>query len=111
MVPCNGWKNKKGTSDRYCPYGSWIEYYRLYTTNDLRRDIRCAVEGCNHAAEVGAHVYNTESGSREEYIAPLCQSCNMKEGEFSLRPGTELVSANLQSFSPKKEIVSGKSMR
>ena len=43
----------------------------------------------------GAHMINSGSGTMEEYIVPLCHSCNEIENELlTLKNGTKLVRAN-----------------
>lgn len=84
------WKNKNGTSDRECACGSWIKHWEKISKRDF--PTKCSVKGCNEKASLGAHVIsNSVSG---EWIAPLCASCNKRSDEFSLKPGTILVSAN-----------------
>lgn len=89
-LPCNGWKNKTGTSNRTCTCGSWKQHWINYTSKNWPSV--CAVEGCNNNATVGAHIYN--SNAEGEWIAPMCESCNKKTGEFALKNHTALVPAN-----------------
>ena len=89
-LPCSGWKNKNGTSERSCKCGSWKEHWenntcKLWPTN-------CSAYDCNESAEVGAHVINSECSG--EWIVPLCKACNKRTDIFSLKASTTLVSAN-----------------
>lgn len=89
-LPCDGWKNKAGTSDRTCTCGSWKQHWINYF--DKEWPCVCAVKGCSNEATVGAHIYNSEVEG--EKIAPMCASCNKKTGEFTLKGNTFLAPAN-----------------
>jgi len=73
------YKNRKGTSDRGCNCGSWKQHW----INFSRRmwPSSCQVSTCVGSAEVGAHVIRVR-GAGEEFIAPLCRSCNNRNGDF-----------------------------
>ncbi len=89
-LPCKGWKNKVGTSDRSCACGSWKQHW--INTSSKEWPTYCSVEGCFNRATLGAHIYNSDvSGER---IAAMCESCNKNNREFSLKGGITLVSAN-----------------
>lgn len=85
------WKNKNGTSNRSCPDGNWKAYWENHSGKSWPS--KCSRCGCNHAAEVGAHLYRANE-SKKEYIVPLCSGCNHLIGTFSLRLGTICVPAN-----------------
>lgn len=96
-VTCHGWKNKVGTQYRECNCGSWKQHW----INNSGREWpdKCSVAGCNNTATLGAHVYNKNVSG--EKIIPACDSCNKKTGEFSLKSGVTLVSANKQKTCEK----------
>lgn len=89
-LPVRYWKNIKGTSNRSCNCGSWKNHWEKYSSINWPK--YCSVEGCNECAEVGAHVRNDVNCVN--YIVPMCNSCNQKEGLFSLKNGTKLVPEN-----------------
>lgn len=66
-VTAIGWKNKKGTSTRYCSCGSWKQHW-INNTNESWPN-KCSVDGCNNTAILGAHVIN--SNVEVEYIIPV----------------------------------------
>lgn len=89
-VTANGWKNKKGTGSRSCNCGSWKNHW-INNTNKSWPNT-CSIAGCNNIATLGAHIINSSvSGER---IVPACDSCNKLHGEFNLKGGVTLVSAN-----------------
>ncbi len=90
MAPCSGWKNKAGTGTRSCACGSWKNHWIKFSGKTW--PAKCSVSGCSNEPTLGAHVYN--SNVNGEKIVPMCDSCNKLSGEFSLRDGTILVSAN-----------------
>lgn len=89
-LPCNGWKNKSGTSDRSCKCGSWKQHW-INNSNE-KWPTCCSVAGCDNKATLGAHIYNPNVEG--EWIVPMCESCNKNNSEFSLTGGITLVSAN-----------------
>lgn len=89
-LPCNGWKNKVGTSDRSCSCGSWKQHW--INNSGKQWPVYCSVTGCSNRATLGAHIYN--SNAEGEWIAPMCDSCNKNSNEFSLTGGITLVPAN-----------------
>lgn len=91
-ITANGWKNKKGTSDRSCNCGSWKKHW----TNQSSKPwpAKCSVSGCDNAATLGAHVINSDVSG--EYIVAACDSCNKLSSEFDLKGGITLISANKQ---------------
>lgn len=89
-LPCKGWKNKVGTSDRSCTCGSWKQHWKNISGEEW--PTFCSVDGCYNKATLGAHIYNSNASG--EWIAPMCDSCNKLSGEFSLKRETTLVPAN-----------------
>lgn len=89
-LTCYGWKNKVGTQYRECKCGSWRQHWIKFSNKEWPE--KCSVLGCNNVPTLGAHVYNAEvSGER---IIPVCEKCNKITGEFSIKGGVTLVSAN-----------------
>lgn len=89
----NGWKNKAGTKDRTCGCGSWKQHW--INVSGKKWPEECSISGCGQNATLGAHIYN--SNVVGERIVPACDACNKMTGEFSLKVGTVLVSANKQN--------------
>lgn len=94
ILPCEGWKNANGTSDRICRCGSWKNHWLRYSDVALWPKT-CSVEGCCNPATLGAHIYNP-SISNKIYIVPMCDSCNQKRYTFILKNGINLASSNKQ---------------
>lgn len=90
--PNEGWKNKGGTSDRNAPGGSWKEYWISKSTEPWPST--CRIKGCSLEATDGAHMY-CSSVDMKEWIVPTCHSHNVTAGEYELKPGTHIVSANV----------------
>lgn len=78
--------NVIGSSNRIKPFGfaSWIEYYEKETGNDCRF---CYAKDCTNPGPIyGAHVFPiTNNPNSNEYIVPLCATCNQKNEEFLVR--------------------------
>lgn len=89
-LPCKGWKNKAGTSERHCNCGSWKQHWINCSSNPW--PTYCSVEGCCNRAALGAHIYNPNATG--EWIVPMCESCNKIGYSFSLKNNVTLVSAN-----------------
>lgn len=89
-LPCKGWKNKSGTSDRSCSCGSWKQHW--INNSGKEWPTYCSVDGCSNRATLGAHIYNSNADG--EWIAPMCESCNKINREFSLKGKITLVPAN-----------------
>lgn len=89
-LPCNGWKNKNGTSERSCKCGSWKAHWENNSSNPWPSS--CCVSDCDGIAEVGAHVINPNC--RGEWIVPLCKGYNNRTDTFALKATSTLVSAN-----------------
>lgn len=51
---------------------------------------------CNNKATSSADIFNTASDVTGEYIVSACDSCNKLDGEFDLKGGITLISANTQ---------------
>ena len=89
-ITADGWKNKKGTSNRSCKCGTWKQHW---INNSLEPwPDKCSIKNCNNSATLGAHIINSKVEG--EKIVPACDSCNKLSGEFSLKGGITLVSAN-----------------
>lgn len=89
-IKAEKWKNKNGTSGRSCNCGSW----KLHWLNSTGESwpTKCSVKNCNNAAILGAHIINSDvTGER---IVPACSSCNQLGGEFDLKGGVDVPSAN-----------------
>ena len=91
-VTAYGWKNKKGTGGRSCKCGSWKNHWINNTGKSWQST--CSIAGCNNPATLGAHIINSSVSG--EKIVPACDSCNKLDGEFNLKGGVTLVSANKQ---------------
>ena len=96
-LTCHGWKNKVGTQNRVCGCGSWKQHWLNFSGKEWPD--KCSVLGCNNDAILGAHIYNPNVSG--EKIAPACDACNKKTGEFSLKGGVTLVPANKQNTCEK----------
>lgn len=89
-VTANGWKNKKGTGYRSCNCGSWKNHW--INNSDEPWPSTCSIAGCSNTATLGAHIINSSVSG--EKIVPACDSCNKLTGEFNLKGGVTLISAN-----------------
>ena len=89
-LPCSGWKNKNGTSERSCKCGSWKEHWENNSCKPW--PLNCCASDCNGIAEVGAHVINPNCSG--EWIVPLCKGCNNRTDTFALKATSTLVPAN-----------------
>ncbi|MPQ49063.1 hypothetical protein GCQ56_18855 [Marinifilum sp. N1E240] len=89
-ITANNWKNKKGTADRNCNCGSWKQHWINNSSKSWPSE--CSIYNCNNTATLGAHVINSNVSG--EKIIPSCATCNKLEGEFSLKGGVTVVSAN-----------------
>lgn len=87
-----GWKNKGGTGTRSCSCGTWKQHW-INCSNEPW-PLFCSIDGCNNFATLGAHIFNPNVLG--EKIVPACDSCNRLPGEFNLKGGITLVSANKQ---------------
>ncbi|WNC17909.1 hypothetical protein [Brevibacillus brevis] len=91
-VTAVGWKNKKGTGGRSCNCGSWKDHW--INNSGKSWPSTCSIANCNNRPTLGAHVINSNVSG--EKIIPACDSCNKLNGEFTLKGGITLVSANKQ---------------
>ena len=89
-VPASGWKNKSGTGNRSCNCGTWKHHWINGSGKPWPNE--CSVLGCTNNATLGAHVINSSVSG--EKIVPACDSCNKLSGEFTLKGGITLISAN-----------------
>ena len=96
-LTCFGWKNKVGTQGRECKCGSWKQHW--INNSGKRWPEKCSVSGCNNAATLGAHIYNSDVAG--ERIMPACPICNKRTDEFMLKSGVTLVLANKQKTCEK----------
>lgn len=91
----NTLKNEPSTGDRECNCGSWLEHWKKYTKSSNVPD--CIVDGCRHAATVGAHVEFTKVNDYKlkSYIAPMCDSHNKDHNLiFKSKPNYRLAVGN-----------------
>lgn len=96
-LKAEGWKNKKGTSNRSCNCGSWKQHW--INCSGKSWPAKCSISGCTNTATLGAHIINSDVSG--EYIVPACDSCNKLDSEFNLKGGITLVSANKQKTCEK----------
>ena len=89
-LPNDGWKNKVGTGIRTCKCGSWKQHWINFSKKSWPAD--CSVKGCGNSPTLGAHIYNADV--QGERIVPMCDSCNKKTDEFSLKGNVTCVYAN-----------------
>lgn len=89
-------KNLKGTSDRIptCKCKTWLEHWQVnygYSSNGY-------CECCNNFVGthnlVGGHVKKVGSYDMNQYIVPICYSCNNQEDKEFYVDEDKLVSAN-----------------
>jgi hypothetical protein len=92
-VSCDGWKNKNGTAGRTCSCGTWKNHWLNLTEKTWPET--CSVAGCAAVPTLGAHVYHADVTG--ECIVPMCDACNKKSEEFSLKGGTSIPAANKAS--------------
>lgn len=98
MIPTTGWSNKVGTTGRSCVCGSWKQHW--INISNQRWPSVCAVAGCTNPPALGGHIIS--SCVDGERIVPLCDSCNKHNGEFELKDGTHVPSANKSLTCEKK---------
>ena len=65
-VTNTGWKNKKGTSIRFCNCGSWKQHWLNYS--GITWPEVCSVEGCKNKPTLGAHIYNSEVSGEKLFL-------------------------------------------
>lgn len=83
-------KNLKGTSDKKCNCGSWLEHWERFTNS---KTTTCSVLGCFSNNIVGGHVQKV-GPDNTHYIIPLCQSHNMSSDEMVVSSFLSFASAN-----------------
>ena len=93
VLSCNNWQNKKGTAERNCLGGAWKNHW-LYITSKPWPST-CSVRGCTASPTLGAHVFH--ANVEGERIVPMCDACNKKSVEFSLKDGISIPPANRTS--------------
>lgn len=91
-LTASGWKNKGGTGSRSCNCGSWKQHWINVSGKSWPK--KCSIQNCTNDATLGAHIINSSVSG--EKIVPVCDSCNKLSGEFTLKGGVTLVSANKQ---------------
>ena len=92
-LPTYDWKNKKGTSNRFCKCGSWKNHWLKFSGKSWPE--KCSVLHCCNIATLGAHIINNDDNVSGEYIAPFCDSCNKLDDKFDLKSNTIVFSANI----------------
>lgn len=70
-------KNVKGTSEKSCSCGTWIDHFKKHSGG---RGTICYVTTCNDTDVVGAHVVKADGSDSTQYIVPLCQKHNKDTG-------------------------------
>jgi hypothetical protein len=89
-IPATGWSNSVGTTDDSCSCGTWKDHWINNTNKSWPND--CSLNNCPSNPSLGAHVENSAvSGVR---IVPMCDSCNGKNGSFTLRGDVSVPEAN-----------------
>lgn len=89
-------KNVKGTSERSCKCGSWLEHWNKFNNGQVANI--CRVKGCSNRDIIGAHVKKINKNDNKEYIVPFCNMHNQQSYPkwIELVSSTNLVSANKQ---------------
>lgn len=88
--PTDGWENRGGNAPAPSKYGTWKNYWCEVSGEEW--PIFTAVQGSLEKAEVGAHMYNPNVSGI--WIVPLSNRQNGKNGTFTLRENTIVVTAN-----------------
>lgn len=97
--PSAGWANKRGTSDKTCVCGTWMQHWLNETGKPWPAE--CSVDGCKNKPTLGAHIMHTAVAG--ERIVPMCDSCNGLIRSFTLKGGVTLPSANKAITCEKKK--------
>lgn len=88
-------KNLNGTSDNTCKCkGGWLAHWYNFKSQG-KHDGPCAGKGCFQPVQYGGHVQKDSSTDKSWYIIPICDPCNKKKGDYDIKDGIELVSANV----------------
>jgi len=93
----NTLRNQKGTAERSCGCGSWLDHWKRYTKSTGTP--LCVVQNCNERATVGAHVElsRVDELKGQSYIAPMCASHNGQHGaELKSKPEVKLARGNVK---------------
>lgn len=85
--------NIKGTEDKNCKCGSWLDHWKNFSGNPLPKF--CPEKNCIGKDLVGAHVLKFGSTDKKTYIVPLCSRHNLSTGSISIYDSVALVSANV----------------
>src|SRR5437870_7032961 len=86
-------KNVKGTSEKSCRCGSWLNHWKRFSGKTVSSI--CAV-ACLEDATVGGHVQKEGSSDRATYIIPLCDNHNQETEAMEISESkSPLVSANV----------------
>lgn len=65
--------NKNGTAGKTPPFGNnWLDFWEIVKE---KKAGSCKNSGCTSSAKNGGHVTLYKS-SNDEYIVPICDSCN-----------------------------------
>jgi hypothetical protein len=80
--------NLGGTSELTCVCGSWLDHWKKFSAQTVRR---CTVKKCSGSELVGAHV--RLAGTNDPAICPICKSCNNQTGFLDVEDNVVLVSA------------------
>lgn len=88
----DSWSNVSGTSNRSpsCNCGTWKNHWVKYSGSSTWPR-HCSIDGCYNAAEVGGHM--SRNGGNE-YIVPICNSCNSKNTKMTIKMDTFIAVAN-----------------
>lgn len=101
-------KNVKGTSDKSCSCGSWLNHWKKFSGKTLSST--CAT-GCLEDATVCAHVQKEGSSDRGIYIVPLCDEHNQETRAMEINESkTPLVSANINETCGKNQSKSSRTL-
>ena len=94
-------KNVRGTSEKSCPCGSWLNHWKRFSGKTVSSI--CAV-ACLDDATVGGHVHKEGSSDRATYIIPLCDKHNQETQAMEIDESkTPLVSANVSETCGKNQ--------
>jgi hypothetical protein len=64
----------------------------------------CSVVGCDSEATHGAHIRSSDRRKKQQFIVPLCPSCNARQDSFHLKPITPMLILGSASSKNKKNI-------
>jgi hypothetical protein len=93
-------KNVKGTGDKDCSCGSWLNHWKRFSKKGASSI--CAT-ACVDDATVGGHVQIESSTDKAIYIVPLCDRHNQQTESMEIDElKTPLVSANVSETCGRK---------